>query len=673
MLAWVPTVSADQSRPSTPPVHLPLRHALPHGNPAVAAGAPQGYIPCDIIRAYHLDLLHSTGITGSNQLIAVVDALDNPNAGADLRAFDAAFGLPDPVFNVYNLGATPGSAVNNVWDHEIDLDVQWAHAAAPGASIALVEVADTSVASLIGGVNYAVNTLAADVVSMSWGSAEFTGETGFDRGFLSTNPNGKPVTYVAAAGDNGFGTSWPAASPQVMAVGGTSLSSAAVGGDTQQSHYNCFGMKSSAGVTSQNETVWGTPACTASNCPGTGGGTSTIEPKPAWQAGFGPAGGRSMPDVAMLADPSTGVALYTNGAWSAYQWGGTSLSAPLWAGVIALFNQQRRASNLGNLSITPSAFWAYQMATLNDIVSGSSPSRASDSCRSTGACVAAPGYDQVTGRGSPIGAVPWEPLGGSLTGAPDAASRGAGLLDVFARGAGNALVHRSWSSGRWGAWESLGGSLSSAPGAVAWSAGRLDVFARGGDMGLWHQWWNGTAWSGWESLGGSLTSGPDVSSWSQGRLDVFGRGGDNGLWHKFWDGARWSGWESLGGGLSSDPGAVSWGGNRIDVFARGTDNQMWHMAWDGQRWNAWEPFAGALSSGPDAAAPAGSQLDVYSLTGAGRLQHRAYAGRWGDWLGVGGQWASDPGVVSQRNGSVDLFQQGGDNQLWHTRLPSPML
>jgi hypothetical protein len=621
-----------------------------------------------------MDLLHASGITGTGQLIAVVDALDNPNAASDLHAFDAAFGLPDPSFTVTNLGALPGSAINNVWDHEIDLDVQWSHAMAPGASIALVEVADSNINTLLSGVAYAVNTLGADVVSMSWGTtAEFSGETGLDNSFPSTNPSGKPLMYVGAAGDAGFGTSWPAASPGVMAVGGTSLAPSALGNDTQQSHFNCSAMTTSAGVTSQNETVWGSPGCTASTCTGTGGGTSTIETKPAWQAGFGPSRGRSVPDVAMLADPSTGVALYTNGSWSAYEWGGTSLAAPLWAGVIALFNQQRRSAGLGNLSVTANSFWAYQLTPINDIVTGASPSRSSDSCQTSGDCIAAAGYDQVTGRGSPLGSITWEALGGSITSSPAAASQANGRLDVFARGPGNALWYRSWNAGQWGAWQSLGGTLTSAPGAVSWSAGRLDVFIRGTDNALWHRWWDGNSWGAWESLGGGLTSGPAASSWSAGRLDVFVRGTDNALWHKWWGGNSWSGWESQGGSLASDPGAVSWASNRIDVFAKQSDSQLAHRWWDGQRWNGWETFGGSLTSGPDVASAASAQLDVFSVAANGRLQHRAYAGRWGDWLALSGTWASDPGVASQRNGSVDVFEQGTDGQLWHAAIRSPQL
>jgi hypothetical protein len=175
-----------------------------------------------------------------------------------------------------------------------------------------------------------------------------------------------------------------------------------------------------------------------------------------------------------------------------------------------------------------------------------------------------------------------ESLGGGLTSGPTACSWGQGRLDVFVRGADNALHHK-WYDGSWSDWESLGGGLTSNPAAASWGQGRLDVFVRGADNALHHKWYDG-GWSGWESLGGGLTSGPAVASWGQGRLDVFVRGADNALHHKWYDGG-WNNWESLGGLLTSDPGAASWGANRIDVFARGGDDALWHKFWDGD----WKP------------------------------------------------------------------------------------
>ncbi|HEY4866996.1 MAG TPA: hypothetical protein VIK45_15935, partial [Candidatus Dormibacteraeota bacterium] len=291
---WSPTTEAADVQPAPPAVHHPIQKAPPSPRVAPAGPAPQGYIPCDVTRAYHLDLMHGAGFTGAGQKIAIIAAFDNPNVGADLHAFDAAFGLPDPAFQVVNMGP-PNTATGTTWDTEIDMDVEWAHAAAPGAAITLVEAATdflsstTTQAGLLAAVDYAVQVVHADVISMSWGIGEFTAETGLDPAhFPSTDANNKPIMYTAAAGDSGFGTSWPAASPAVLGVGGTRLAPSAVGNDTKQTHFGCSGMSTTPGVNSQNETVWGGgPACVQSSCPGTGGGISNFEPRPTWQNNLG--------------------------------------------------------------------------------------------------------------------------------------------------------------------------------------------------------------------------------------------------------------------------------------------------------------------------------------------------------------------------------------------------
>src|SRR5262249_2170630 len=137
--------------------------------------------------------------------------------------------------------------------------------------------------------------------------------------FTPTNSAGRPVTYVAPAGDAGFGALWPAISTGAMGVGGTSVAPQAFGYAAQPgSHTDCSGVTTVPGVTSANETVWGnSPAqCTPAACNGTGGGPSAFEPKPTWQS-IASGSNRVSPDVAMLADPATGVAMLFNNAWLA--------------------------------------------------------------------------------------------------------------------------------------------------------------------------------------------------------------------------------------------------------------------------------------------------------------------------------------------------------------------
>src|SRR5262249_26426406 len=133
------------------------------------------------------------------------------------------FGLPDPAFTKVNQsgGSTPPAA-NAGWASEIALDVEWAHAVAPGASILLVEASSNSDANLFAAVRYAASPPGVLAVSMSWGGDEFSGETSFDSTF-QTPAGHAGVTFVTSSGDAGAPASYPAASPNVLAVGGTTL------------------------------------------------------------------------------------------------------------------------------------------------------------------------------------------------------------------------------------------------------------------------------------------------------------------------------------------------------------------------------------------------------------------------------------------------------------------
>jgi len=259
----------------------------------------------------------------------------------------------------------------------------------------------------------------------------------------------------------------------------------------------------------------------------------------------------------------------------------------------------------------------------------------------------------------------WEKLDGSLTSGIAVATQGANLLDAFARGADQSLMHKSYN-GTWSGWTSLGGILADAPGAVSWGAGRIDVFVRGTDNQLWHRWFSGSSWFPWESLGGNITSGPAVAAWASGRLDVFARGADNSLMHKWFNGTSWSGWESLGGILGGQPGAVSWASGRIDVFVRGTDSQLWHR-WYANGWSAWESLGGNISSGPDVSTWGVGRLDVFARGADGALWHKWYglSTGWLGWETLGGQIADRPGAASWAVNRIDVLVQGTDGVLWH--------
>src|SRR5262245_42831432 len=194
--------------------HLRVEELEPRSLPAV-------YAPQQIWKAYDFNPLYTSGIDGEGQTIAIVAAYDNPNIAADLQTFSAQWSLPNATF----VKATPQGqpAVNKTWSMEIALDVQWAHAIAPAANILLVEAKSTSIRDLMNAVKYAANQSVngdpVTVVSMSWGAAEFSAQTGASFDGVFTKPG---VTYVAASGDWGAPPMWPAISKNVVSVGGTS-------------------------------------------------------------------------------------------------------------------------------------------------------------------------------------------------------------------------------------------------------------------------------------------------------------------------------------------------------------------------------------------------------------------------------------------------------------------
>ena len=200
-------------------------------------------------------------------------------------------------------GGTSYPAANSGWDLEIALDVEIAHAICQNCKILLVEASSASVAALGTAVNDAV-ALGANVVSNSYGAAEFSSETGYD-----TYYNHPGVAITASSGDGGYGVEFPAASQYVTAVGGTTLTL-------------------NADKTYRGETAWS----------GAGSGCSLYEPKPAWQTDTG-CSRRTVADVSADADPNSGAAIYDSYGYHGQGWfqvGGTSLAAPLVAAVYAL-------------------------------------------------------------------------------------------------------------------------------------------------------------------------------------------------------------------------------------------------------------------------------------------------------------------------------------------------
>ena len=228
--------------------------------PLFGSSIPTGLSPTTVQSAYGANQISFGNVTGNGagQTIAIIDAYFDPSIASDLQKFDSQYGLQaPPSFTQYvQNGFLPTDAG---WSLETALDVEWAHAMAPAANIVLVE-AQPTLNDLFSAVSFASHLPGVSVVSMSWGAGEFAGESAYDSVF--TTPAGhNGVTFVASSGDSGT-TEYPSASPNVLSVGGTTLT-----------------------VTSQGTYVSESPWS------GSGTGTSPFEAQPAWQASAASAAG----------------------------------------------------------------------------------------------------------------------------------------------------------------------------------------------------------------------------------------------------------------------------------------------------------------------------------------------------------------------------------------------
>jgi hypothetical protein len=272
------------------------------------------------------------------------------------------------------------------------------------------------------------------------------------------------------------------------------------------------------------------------------------------------------------------------------------------------------------------------------------------------------------GSGVPAGVWPSDELGGVITADPSISSRGE-HLDVFGRGADNALWHKSYNAGGWTSWESLGGILSSGVGSVSWGGERVDAVALGADKAVWHWWWNGLSWQS-ESLGGTLASDPEISSLYSGQLDVWARGADNALWHKSYGSGSWGSWESLGGTMASGPGAISEGESRTDVVYLNPDHSVEHRWWNGE-WHE-ENLGGYGTSDPDISSWGTGRLDVFIRGADEALWHKTFSGgAWSGWEELGGLAASGPSATSMHGNRIDLVATHPNGGVWHPYWNGP--
>ncbi len=382
-----------------------------------AATPPSGYSPADLLSAYALAGAASSG--GSGATIAIVDAFDAPNAESDLATYRAQFGLPACTTNngcfrkVDQSGGTAYPPFDAGWAGEIALDIEMVSAICPNCHILLVEANSASLGDLGTAVNTAVG-MGAVAVSNSYSGDESqigAGEPVLDAAYY-THPG---VVITASSGDLGYGagSQFPADSPHVIAVGGTTL----------QRAVNARGW---------TETAWS----------GGGSGCSAYETKPAWQTDPG-CPRRTVADVAAVGDPSTGVALYAAGLGGWLVFGGTSVSAPIIAAAYVLAGTPTAGTFPGQ--------YPYIRGGLNDVTSGSN-----GSCGGSYLCTARSGFDGPTGLGTPNGPAPFVPV--ARPGAPTSVTAAAG----------NASAQVSWSApASDGGGAITGYTATSAPGGLS--------------------------------------------------------------------------------------------------------------------------------------------------------------------------------------------------------------
>jgi subtilase family serine protease len=303
---------------------------------------------------------------GGSDLIVIVDAFDYPSPGADLSKFDAKWGLAGTTLvKKYANGHKPPNACDNGWEGEESLDIEWAHAMAPKATIVLMEAASDSLYDLTQAVHaanvYIKNHGGKGEVSMSWGSSEFGDET--TGGTLFNEAN---VVYFASAGDSA-GVNWPSTSPDVVSTGGTQIERNSAGHYTGQV---------------------GTKNCGSTAGVGCGGGQSHYESRPSYQNGVSSVVGhvRGIPDIASDSSMDSPVWVYNSSCFNSWVrvWG-TSVASPTLAGVI---NNAGSFKSSSKAELTEIYNNRHVTADYTDIKSGSCVDHSAHS-----------GYDLCTGVG----------------------------------------------------------------------------------------------------------------------------------------------------------------------------------------------------------------------------------------------------------------------------------
>ncbi|HTD34213.1 MAG TPA: protease pro-enzyme activation domain-containing protein [Candidatus Elarobacter sp.] len=619
---------------------------------------------------------------------------------SDIAAYFANLGLAAPALTPVGVaGATNAPGANPNADAEVALDIDVAGSVAQQAKIAVyfapwteqgwVDVVTTAIHDPV---NH------PSVLSISWGWPEF--ETygaltwsaaaidAVHQTFAEAALLG--VTVLAASGDDGSSCGqtdgkahvlYPASDTGVTTCGGTTIE-------------NVSG-------SSFSEITWNDNGVT-------GGGISDFFPLPGWQAGArvpasaNPAHnvGRGIPDIAGNADPDSGYDIVVDGG--VQQTGGTSATAPLYAGLVALMNA-RLGQPVGFLNPT---LYAVGASVCQDIADGRS-----NATNGAPGYTSVAGWDACTGLGTVVGTrllnalVGWSRLGApanGVLGAPVVARNADGRLEVFVVDTTGKLAHvwQTAPNNGWSTWAPLptsGAGFSGPPDSIVNDAdGRLEVFTMASGGIPFHVWQTApnNGWSTGVSMGapaGGIIGSIRVGKNLDGRLEAFGVGSDHNLWHS-WQltpNGGWSAWASLGHPASpfqvGDPRISNNQDGRLEVFALGQDGNVYHV-WQtapNNGWSGWaslgKPASPIANGAPFVGRDQDGRIEVFATGNDGTVYHiwqTAPNNGWSAWAALtpkpSGVSLSGLGAVgNESNGSLSVFTIGNDGSMWNIRQSVP--
>jgi hypothetical protein len=622
--------------------------AVSAGALAAASSAPAGLGPLQLRWAYGLEDSAFTG--GVGQTVAVVTAYDDTSAESDMDIYRSEYNLPpcttaNGCFSKVNAtGGTSYPPSMNGWSAPTAESLDMISAICPNCHILLVEadtpaIPTTDDPDALGQAENEAVALGAKFIDNTVLTPEATyatSEPTLDSEYFD-HP-GVAITAPDGSGEGYNGPYYPAASPDVIAAGGTTLTSAPT---------------TARGWT---ETAYGGASGTSSGC-------SAYEAKPSWQTDTGCAD-RMLNDLSADADVNNSpVAFYDTLSGDWVTGGSDDVSAAIIAAAYALAGTSTAGTN-------PASYPYAHTSLINDITTGTT-----GTCTPAYYCTAGPGYDGPTGLGTPASAAALGPTapaasipGGAVTYDPDT-----GNQEIYTGGTpGTAFQKYENPSGTWSGYGNLSGDVENRPCAVYNpGSGNLEVYAKGSTGVVEEDAWVAASdtWSGWKSLGGSEIQGSPACVYDplSGSLEVYETGSTGTVFEDYWrpGPAGWSGWKNLGDTLSGGPAAVyDPTTHSLQVWGTGTNGTEWQDAWTPSGgWSGWQNMGGDLNNTPSPVYdPLDGALEVYAH-GPSDYVYEDWQGTDGTWSGWhtlnGSQIQGTPSAAyDPEAGSLDVFETG---------------